>query len=589
MGGTQKGLNRFDRATEQFHHYKSGIQGVGRYSLITEDSSGALWLASWGGGLQRFDPVTGQFTVYRNVPKDARSLSSDHVHSVYVDHSGTVWAGTDNGLNRLDQASGIFTVYSTRDGLPNNSVVGILEDERGRLWLGTRNGLSRFDPDRKAFTNYSVSDGLPADEFNFFLKEFKSRDNELFFASQNGLVAFYPERVVNNPVAPPVFLTDFELFGTRVLVGSNSTLKQSISFTQSITLQHWQNIISFEFSALSYAAPERNRYRYKLEGLDKEWNQANSARRFATYTTLPPREYLFRVQASDAHGAWNEEGASLRLVILPPWWDTWQFRSATLAFMLLAVVCIYRLRIRSIERQLNVRLEARVDERLRVARELHDTLLQSFNSLLPRFQSAYNLLPGRVSDAMQVLQSAVESAFHAITEARDAVQNLRSSVSTTNDLAGALETLGEELSASETATNGHAAAFSVEIEGTPLDLHPILRDEIYRMTAEALRNAFHHARARRIEVDIRYGSRELSVRVRDDGTGIDRSILGQQGRVGHFGLQGMRERAEQIGGKLEVWSEDGAGTEVELTLPASVAYGRKRGQRLFMRKVAAKS
>jgi signal transduction histidine kinase len=237
-----------------------------------------------------------------------------------------------------------------------------------------------------------------------------------------------------------------------------------------------------------------------------------------------------------------------------------------------------------ISREFSAQLEGRVEERLHVARELHDTLLQSFHGLLPRFQAVYNLLPGRVADAKQVLETALEDAGKAITEARDAVQGMRSSTAVTNDLPKALELFGEELAAQHiagdgAASNGNAAVFSAEVEGAPQDLQPILRDEIYRIAAEALRNAFHHAQARRIEVEIRYGPRDFRVRVRDDGAGIDPAILGQGGRAGHFGMKGMRERAEHIGGKLEVWSERGAGTEIELTIPAAVAYRRKGARR----------
>jgi signal transduction histidine kinase len=247
--------------------------------------------------------------------------------------------------------------------------------------------------------------------------------------------------------------------------------------------------------------------------------------------------------------------------------------------------------LKQLSTQFNIRVEERVRERTRIARELHDTLLQSFHGLILRFQAAHNLLPGRAVDARQVLETALNDAAQAVTEARDAVQDLRSSAMVTNDLAKSIEVLGEELGTHGGAANGDATELSVEVEGTPQDLHPMLRDEIYRIAGEAVRNAFHHGRARRIEVEIRYDTRQLRFRVRDDGIGIDARVLSQEGRPGHFGLKGMRERARGIGGQLEVWSEHGAGTEVELTIPASVAYGRHaiRGFRLFKRKMGTTS
>jgi signal transduction histidine kinase len=215
-------------------------------------------------------------------------------------------------------------------------------------------------------------------------------------------------------------------------------------------------------------------------------------------------------------------------------------------------------------------MEERLGERMRIARDLHDTLLQSFHGLLLRFQAAYNLFPTRPDEARKTLGSAIDEAAEAITEGRDAIQGLRTSTVETNDLALAVRTLGEELAAAQGDT--HSVVFHVEIEGAPRDLHPILRDEVYRIAGEAMRNAFKHAQARQIEVEIRYDERQLRLRVRDDGKGIDPEVLNADGRTGHYGLRGMRERATLLGGKLTVWSELDSGTEVELSIPASRAY-----------------
>jgi signal transduction histidine kinase len=239
-----------------------------------------------------------------------------------------------------------------------------------------------------------------------------------------------------------------------------------------------------------------------------------------------------------------------------------------MAFLALLWV-LYQLRLRQVARQFNIRLEERLSERTRIARDLHDTLLQSFHGLLLRFQAATNLLPGRPAEARKTLESAIDQAAQAITEGRDAVQGLRSSTVAANDLALTINTLGQELASGE--TNPNAAEFHVEVEGTPQNLHPILRDEVYRIAGEALRNAFKHAQAQRIEVEIRYDERQLRLRVRDDGKGIDAKHL-EDGYAGHYGLRGMRERAKLMGGKLAVWSELDSGTEVELSIPASRAY-----------------
>jgi len=258
---------------------------------------------------------------------------------------------------------------------------------------------------------------------------------------------------------------------------------------------------------------------------------------------------------------------------------------ATGAFLITAwVITGMVARVRKLtEAQLTLRFEERLAERTRIARELHDTLLQSFQALMLHFQAVNDLLPpGKAKDA---LEKVLDRADQAIVEGRDAIQNLRSSTTFTNELAQAITALREELAG---ATDGEreAATFRVSVEGTPRDLHPILRDDIYRIAREALRNAFSHAQASKIEADIMYGERRFRLRIRDDGKGIDPKLL-DLGRSGHWGLPGMRERAQQIGAQLDMWSEVGAGTEVELRIPGSIAYGtsaRRSGFRLFHKK-----
>ncbi|HLK63312.1 MAG TPA: histidine kinase [Bryobacteraceae bacterium] len=225
-----------------------------------------------------------------------------------------------------------------------------------------------------------------------------------------------------------------------------------------------------------------------------------------------------------------------------------------------------------------LRLEERVSERTRIGRELHDTLLQSFQGVLLKFHAVTFMLPDRPSDARRLLESAIEEARQAIAEGRDAVQGLRSSAVATEDLARAISTLGEGLSAAD--GERPSPDFRVHEEGTPRRLAPILRDEVYRIAGEALRNAFRHAAAKRIEVDIHYDKRQFRLRVRDDGKGIDRQVLEKGGRAGHHGLPGMYERAKLVGSKLAVWSQLDAGTEIELTIPAGIAYARTSGQHI---------
>jgi signal transduction histidine kinase len=329
--------------------------------------------------------------------------------------------------------------------------------------------------------------------------------------------------------------------------------------------------VEIDYTALSFVAPEKNRFRYKLEGYDRDWQEAGN-RREAFYTNLFPRNYRFRVIAANNDGVWNEAGASLDFSVAPAYFQTTWFRLSVVAAVLAVLAGMYRLRLLYLKRQFDIRFEERVNERMRLARDLHDTLLQSFQGVLLKFHAVTFALPDRPAEARKSLESAIEQARAAVTEGRDAVQGLRSSTVVKNDLARAITTFGEGLASDQ--NGGHAPDFRVEVEGTSRDLAPLVQDEVYRIAGEALRNAFRQAGARRIEVGIHYEKWLLRVRVRDNGKGIDPHVVDAGGRGGHHGLPGMRERADLVGGKLAVWSELNSGTEIELTIPSNIAYAK---------------
>jgi signal transduction histidine kinase len=280
------------------------------------------------------------------------------------------------------------------------------------------------------------------------------------------------------------------------------------------------------------------------------------------------------VKASNNSGVWNEEGAQLEFSILPAFYQTTWFR-LTGAVLLVGLAWAgfqlrMRMRIRRLHREFEATLEARVAERTRIARDLHDTLLQRFHGLLLQFQAAFNLLPDRPRESKQVLSRAIDQVADAITEGRDTVQALRTSVLETNNLAESLRALAEDLA----NKSGHPPSAHVEVHGTPQALHPLVRDETFRIAGEALRNAFRHAAAKRIDVEIRYDARQLRVTVRDDGKGMDPEVLRKGEKEGHFGMSGMRERAELVGGELTIRSSGETGTEVEFRTPGARAYSR---------------
>jgi len=379
----------------------------------------------------------------------------------------------------------------------------------------------------------------------------------IWFSLSSGLSVVNPSQIAHNsvPALPHI----------EAITADNNTANLSVP----VRIAPSPRRITFEYTGLSLAVPGRIRFRYFLEDFDNNWSQPVAARE-AVYTNLGPGSYRFRLVASNSEGQWNGPETTIALNVAPAYYQTTWFRLSLVAVFLAVLWGLYQLRLRQLAREFDVRLEERVSERTRIARELHDTLLQSFHGLLLRFQAATNLLPERPADARKTLESAIDQAAQAITEGRDAVQDLRSSTVMASDFALTINTLGQELASGE--TNPNATEFHVDIEGTPQNLHPILRDEVYRIAGEAMRNAFKHARAQRIEVEIRYDERQLRLRVRDNGKGIDAKHLDGDGYAGHYGLRGMRERAKLMGGKLAVWSELDSGTEVELSIPAARVY-----------------
>ena len=265
----------------------------------------------------------------------------------------------------------------------------------------------------------------------------------------------------------------------------------------------------------------------------------------------------------------NETGAFLDFSVAPAYYQTIWFRSTVAVAFLALGVGLYQLRLRQVARQFNVRFEERVNERTRIARDLHDTLLQSFQAVLLKFHALTYTIP---PEAQKTLQSVLDEAAQAIDEGRDAVQGLRASAGASHDLVSIIRALGDELAGGRTGAD--APDFRMHVEGAPRDLAPLVQDDVYRIAGEALRNAFRHAHARQIEADVRYDPRQFRVRVRDDGKGIDQQVLDGAGRTGHYGLPGMRERATLVRGHLTVWSERDSGTEIELTIPSSVAYAK---------------
>jgi signal transduction histidine kinase/ligand-binding sensor domain-containing protein len=545
-------------------------------ALGADDSRRGLWLGFYKGGVAYFKD--GQI---RESYTTADGLSGGRVASLRSDQDGAIWAATEGGLSRIE--NGHIATLSSKNGLPCDGVHWSMQDDDRSFWLYTPCGLirvaaSEMDAWIAAINNgknpgpmirstvFDTSDGVRglAIASTYKPQVAKSLDGKIWFVSLDGASVIDPRHLPSNNLPPPVHIE--QLTADRKTYDSVSQLRLPPRIRD----------LEIDYAGLSYVAPEKVRFRYKLEGRDRDWQDVGN-RRQAFYSDLSPGNYRFRVTACNNSGVWNEAGTFLDFSIAPAYYQTKWFRALCLAAFLGLLWALYQFRLHQLQRQFSAGLEARVSERTRIARELHDTLLQSFHGLMLRFQAATNLLPDNPAEAKRSFESTIDQAAQAITEGRDAVQGLRSSTVESNDLARAISTLGEELAANENKPN--TAVFQVGVEGTPRNLHPILRDEVYRIGGEALRNAFKHAQAKRIEVEIRYDERQFRLRVRDDGKGIDLKVLTEDESPGHYGLRGMRERANLLGGNLSIWSELDSGTELELQIPAGNAYERLTGRR----------
>jgi signal transduction histidine kinase/ligand-binding sensor domain-containing protein len=543
-------------------------------SSILETHDGAMWFAT-PSGLSSFS--NGQWKTYTAV----EGLPSPEVNCLFEDSSGTLWSGTSAGLAFF--ASSRFHILHISPDALREQVVGMAEDKSGRFWIATSDHVLRVPRDKllsgvvKAIDvrEYGQADGLKSTEG---VKRSRSVVSDsagrIWFSLTSGLSVVDPSQIDDNsvPALPHI----------ESITADNNTA----NLAASVRIPASPRRITFEYTGLSLAMPARVRFRYLLEGFDNSWSQPVAARE-AVYTNLGAGSYRFRLVASNSEGLWNGPEAAIGFEVEPTLSETWWFRSAMVFCVGLVALAAYLIRMRQLTRLLNARFEERLAERVRLARELHDTLLQSFQGLLLRFQTVLALCETRPAEAKEVLRSSIDQTAQAITEGREAVQGLRVSMVESNDLAQAITTLGEQLAAD--ASSATAVGLHVEVEGTARNLQPIVRDEIYRVASEALRNAFRHAEAQQIEVEFRYDRRQFRLRVRDDGKGIDATFLAAEGRTGHFGLHGMRERAKLMGGKLTVWTAAESGTEIELIIPAARAYAASPRRSWFAEKFSGKS
>lgn len=544
-------------------------------NTLASDPHGGVWLGLISGGLARYRNGQTEFFSFNNSPHDGP------VHSLLVNSDASVLAATPSGV--VGWRNGRVQRLTVRNGLPCDVIYALISDRTSTLWLYAACGLIAIpnvelqrwweSPDVMVRSSLlDVFDGAQPMSTPFRPNASQSPDGRLWFANQSVVQMIDPVHLDGNPIPPPVHIE--QITADRKIYWQNLSGDASSSHPR---LPPLVRDLTIDYTALSLVAPEKVHFRFKLEGQDRDWREVVNDRQ-VEYTNLGPGSYRFRVTACNNSGVWNEAGTFLDFSVAPAYYQTTWFRLSCVAAFLALLWALYQLRLHQVARQFNMRLEERVNERTRIARDLHDTLLQNLHGLLFRFQAARNMLPRRAEEAMEALDGAITRAEQAIAESRDTIKDLRSERGIPTDLAELLTQTGKELETVADA-NGNPPIFRVIVEGERQALSPALQDEVYRIARELLRNAFQHARAHHIEAEIRYDNHLLRVHIRDDGKGMDPKVLKEGGQPGHWGLPGVRERAKQIGARLDFWSEAGAGTEVQLTVPVSVGSERARGSR----------
>jgi signal transduction histidine kinase/ligand-binding sensor domain-containing protein len=599
LGTYGRGLSELDPATGEFAYHLQRwppesaawpVDGLGNNWVmdIVEDESGNLWIATQD-GLSLHRRQSGQWNNFRHDPLDPGSLSNDWIMSLHLDGAGDLWLGTlGGGLDRLalsqsdapDPAVPAFVHYTEQDGLANNMVLDVVESG-GYLWLATANGLSRLDPRTGVFKSYDASDGLLINEFG---AAYASASGELIVGGINGFMSFQLDKMRDNTYVPPVVLTSLQQDG--IAAPANTALEDLAE----VTFRWPANSFEFSFAALNYTLPAKNQHAYKLEGFESGWNDIGN-RRFGRYTSLPGGTYTLRLKGSNNDGVWNEEGTSIKVTIVPPFWQTWWFWGILAVALAGGAFGAVRLRLRSLEsrshelqRQVDERtaeLRSEIDQRLlaekalrrhereqaiaeernRLARELHDSVTQAlYGVTLYSEAAAGHLSQGRAGRAAENLTALQDTVHQALAEMRLLVFELRPPILKEQGLVAALQ-------ARLLAVEGRAGLrteFRVNLDRR---LPPQVEEGFYRIALEALNNTLKHAQATQIQVCLQQAdppSVGIVLEVMDDGLGFEPTTASQRGGLG---LAAMAERAAGLSTSLSIVSNPGSGTRIRIAWP----------------------
>jgi signal transduction histidine kinase/ligand-binding sensor domain-containing protein len=549
--GVFKGVTNW--SNELFKFANNDIQ------TIFEDNDGQIWIV--GKHLMKFnlEPLSTKRIEVSALKNDLNIA----VMSILEDSSGIFWMATrGRGIVRYNKKTGESKRYSVAQGLPHNVVYGALEDNNHKIWFSTNNGLSRFDPLTERFTNYSVEDGLQENEFNT-RAFFKNKQGELFFGGVNGVTYFFPDSIRDNKRAPEIVITGFKLFDRLLRYTDNITKSKPLTFSRD------ENFFAIEFAALDFMNPRENEFEYILEGFDPEWTYAGT-RHQASYTNIPPGEYIFRVKGSNNDGVWNEEGTSIAITIIPAYWETPWFRvMVTLAILLTGPLVYYR-RVTTLKREKTRQeefsrelIESQERERKRIAAELHDGLGQEL--LIIKNKALLGLQDTSKENKQSMLEEISDSVSETLEVVSEISYSLRPYQLEYLGLTNALNALIKRAAASSTIS------FSKEIESIDGILPQHLEIDFYRVVQESINNILKHSQATKSHVILLKQEHHIALTIEDNGKGFDVNVAKMKKG---FGLKGLYERVKMLHGELIIDSHEHSGTTLKITIPLKDTHGK---------------
>jgi signal transduction histidine kinase len=568
---TMGGLSRLDPDREGFVNY-SGLSGA-PVTLATD--GGDLWIGTWGGGISRLrlalpgilPPDRTRLSImdtYLHDAANSNSLSENSVWAIHKTSDGLFWFGTAGGLNRYDPRTGEFKIYNENNGLRNASVSCIAEDPNGALWITTSNGLARFDTKTETFLIYDKSDGLQGSEFNSNACFISPTTGDIYVGGTNGFTMFNPLGIVSNTTPPNVVITGFRVFNELYAFDSQGNIPVKLNYNQ--------NFISFDFAALDFHAPTKNTYAYMLDGFDNDWVQAGT-HHDANYTGLPGGEYTFHVRATNSDGTWSKTDATLQIRIIPPLWKRWQFQVGLVIGLVLLVVAGFQWRLlatRANARRLEQRIAERTEElnkanellrekatqdavsaeRTRLARELHDAVTQTLFSATLIADVLPDLWEKNIIEGYRRLEELRQLTRGALAEMRTLLVELRPNALVEVPLPTLLKQLTEALTGQ--------ARINIQLKSSGERKLPAdVQVSLYRIAQEALNNVVKYAKATQAVITLHLDD-TVRMTIADNGIGFDTSTV----TADHLGLKIMCERAEAIGAELSISSSPGEGTQI---------------------------